>query len=324
MPSQNPLQYYSDPNSESYVYISLEQMINNFMANNVGDHLVLNNFTRYQVIYQFKQALKQFTFDVLREVKAIELELGDTLEITLPPDYVNYVRISWLNTRTGEFVPMTENFTSDPFVRGYLQAHNYDILFDDEGYPLEGTSFTETINDGLTYNREHQLREGYRHYCMENYGDRVAPNFSSTKRFDGVFKIDTRNKKIHFSSDVLHKAVILEYISDGLEYSNSDDIKINKLAETALIAMVYAELLEMQVGIPEYKIREARKKSNTLFHNAKIKCANIKIPQIAQLMKRMKKKEGYYNTSPSQPQDVPLIPIEIQRVHTSPYNNVYN
>jgi len=324
MSSQNPLSYYTDPNSESYVYISLEQMINNFMANNVGDHLVLNNVTRYQVIYQFKQALKQFTFDVLREVKAIELELGNTLEITLPPDYVNYVRISWLNTETGEFVPMTENFTSDPFVRGYLQDHNYEILFDNDGYPLEGTSFTETVNDGLTYNREHQLQNDYRHYCMQGYRDRVAPNFSSTKRFDGIFKIDTRNKKIHFSSDVLHKAVILEYISDGLEYSNSDDIKINKLAETALIAMVYAELIEMQLGIPEYAKQSARKKANTLFRNAKIRCANIKIPQIAQLMKRMKKKEGRYNPSPSPIDETPITPIEIQRVHTSPYNNVYN
>jgi hypothetical protein len=30
--------------------------------------------------------------NALQEVKAVELELGDTLDITLPPDYVSYVR----------------------------------------------------------------------------------------------------------------------------------------------------------------------------------------------------------------------------------------
>jgi hypothetical protein len=29
--------------------------------------------------------------NALQEVKAVELELGDTLDITLPPDYVSYV-----------------------------------------------------------------------------------------------------------------------------------------------------------------------------------------------------------------------------------------
>jgi len=293
MPSQNPLQYYSDPNSESYVYISLEQMINNFMANNVGDHLVLNNVTRYQVIYQFKQALKQFTFDVLNEIRAIELELGDTLEITLPPDYVNYVRISWLNKHTGEFHPLSVNRNTNPFVQGYLQDHDYEILFDNDGFPLEGTSYTETVNDSLPHNQTDSCRQYYLACgggCVScTCGRPNVWNFDTTKNYNGTFNIDNRNKKIHFSSDNLSRTIILEYVSDGLEYADSDDVKINKLAETALIAMVYAELIEMQLGVPEYKVKEARKKANTLLRNAKIKCSNIKIPQIAEIMRGRKK-----------------------------------
>jgi hypothetical protein len=290
--SQNPFEYYSDPNANSYVYISLEQLIGNFMANNVGDHLVLNNVTRYQVIYQFKQALKQFTFDALNEVRAIELELGDTLQITLPPDYVNYVRISWLNRQTGEFHPLSVNRNVNPFVQGYLQDHNWNILFDNDGYPLEGTSLTETVNDSLP-----NTSENYNQYSLAcgggcvtcNCGRPNVWNFDTTKNYNGTFNIDNRNKKIRFSSDNLSRAIILEYISDGLEYADSDDVKINKLAETALIATVYAELLEMQLGIPEYAKQSARKKANTLFRNAKIKCANIKIPQIAEIMRGRKK-----------------------------------
>ena len=291
--SQNPFEYYNDPNANSYVYISLEQLIGNFMANNVGDHLVLNNVTRYQVIYQFKQALKQFTFDALNEVRAIELELGDTLQITLPPDYVNYVRISWLNRQTGEFHPLSVNRNVNPFVQGYLQDHNCEILFDSDGYPLEGTSLTETVNDSLPHNTLDNCNQ-YALACGGgcvtcNCGRQNVWNFDTTRNYNGTFNIDNRNKKIHFSSDNLSRAIILEYISDGLEYADSDDVKINKLAETALIATVYAELLEMQLGIPEYAKQSARKKANTLFRNAKIKCANIKIPQIAEIMRGRKK-----------------------------------
>jgi hypothetical protein len=42
--------------------------------------------------------------NALQEVKAVELELGDTLDITLPPDYVSYVRISYVNPETGELM----------------------------------------------------------------------------------------------------------------------------------------------------------------------------------------------------------------------------
>jgi hypothetical protein len=41
--------------------------------------------------------------NALQEVKAVELELGDTLDITLP-DYVSYVRISYVNPETGELM----------------------------------------------------------------------------------------------------------------------------------------------------------------------------------------------------------------------------
>jgi hypothetical protein len=55
----------------------------------------------------------------------VELELGDTLDITLPPDYVSYVRISYVNPETGELM-FCQNENS-PLATAYLQDHNADI-----------------------------------------------------------------------------------------------------------------------------------------------------------------------------------------------------
>ena len=294
MASVNPFIYDQNPSENSYVYVSLEQMVNDFEANFVGDHKVLNNVTRYNIIYWFKKAIQQFTFSTLQEIKAVELELGDTLEITLPSDYVNYVRISWLDVHTGKFIPLSENNEMNPFVKGYLQDHEAQILFDNDGFPLEGTSYTELINDGLQYGIN---ANGCRIYsCDDQYRrGHGALNFSSPKPFDGTWKIDKRLGKIHFSSNCLSKAIILEYISDGLEYANSSDIKVNKMAEIALIDRVYAELLRLERGIPDYEKRNAEKTANTSLRNTKI-AIGVNIQQIGEIMKRRRPMIGR-NTS---------------------------
>lgn len=108
MSSMNPLEYYDDEaNHGSYSYVTLEEIVTNFIANYTGDGKILGKAKRSQIIYQFKQGIKKFSINALREVKAVELELGDTLDIILPNDYVNYARISYVNPDTGELIPCT-------------------------------------------------------------------------------------------------------------------------------------------------------------------------------------------------------------------------
>jgi hypothetical protein len=91
-----------------------------------------------KIIYQFKQGIKKFTMNALRD-KAVELEMGDTLDIIMPPDYVNYVRISYVNPDTGELMELSG--TKTYLLLLLLQDHNADILFDDDGYALEGSTY---------------------------------------------------------------------------------------------------------------------------------------------------------------------------------------
>lgn len=269
MASQNPQEYYEDELQHgSYSYVTLEEMVLNFIANYCGDGYLLVNPSRSKIIYQFKQGIKKFSMNALREVKAVELELGDTLDIILPPDYVNYARISYVNPDSGDLMVLSEN-TKAPMATAYLQDHNAEILFDDNGFVLEGTTFFSGLNDKVK-------QKNVLGSCYSDTDFRL----DTTQNANGTFHIDTRVGKIHFSSDNAIRVIMLEYISDGLEYGNESDIKVSKMAEEALYNFVNYELVRNVFGVPMYEKNEAKKMWFASYKNAKINLMNIKISDV--------------------------------------------
>lgn len=274
MASQNPQIYYEDEaNHGSYVYVTLEEMVNNFIANYTGDGSILGKAKRSKIIYQFKQGIKKFTMNALKEVKAVELELGDTLDIILPPDYVSYVRISYVNPETGELMFLSKNENS-PLATAYLQDHNADILFDDNGFILEGTTYFSELNDKVNK----RVFEGGEGNESSNF------QLDATQNANGYFNIDTRVGKIHFSSDNAIRVIMLEYVSDGLEYSTEIDIKVSKMAETALYNYVNYNLMTTMFGVPMYEKKQAEKMWTSEYRNAKIALMDIRIPEVMKFL----------------------------------------
>jgi hypothetical protein len=274
MASQNPQIYYEDEaNHGDYVYVTLEELVNNFIANYTGDGSILGKAKRSKIIYQFKQGIKKFTMNALKEVKAVELELGDTLDIILPPDYVSYVRISYVNPDTGELMFLSKNENS-PLATAYLQDHDADILFDDNGFILEGTTYFSELNDKLNK----RVFEGGEGNQSSNFQLDAAQNAN------GYFNIDTRLGKIHFSSDNAIRVIMLEYVSDGLEYSNESDIKVSKMAETALYNFVNFNLMTTMFGVPMYEKKQAEKAWTSEYRNAKIALMDIRIPEVMKFL----------------------------------------
>lgn len=279
MSSINPQIYYeNDENHGSYVYETLENLVNNYWQNFCGDDKMLGSTPRRNVLFWMKKGIQQFSMNALREIKAVELELTDNLDIILPPDYQNYARISWLDVKTGELRPMAEN-KKLVLATSYLQDHQANVLFDDQGNILEGTTATELINNGLP-------AESIKDYCVCAGQDWGA---DTSKNYNGTFNIDTRVRRIHFSSDNASRIIVLEYISDGLEYSNEDEVKVNKMAEMALYAWCSWNLLNNKVGTPDYEKRRAKKDYDTAYRNAKVQLMGIKIPEIAQRIKGIKR-----------------------------------
>ena len=263
-----PINYYNnEDNWGSYQYVSLSQLVNNFMLEQIGDDRLLSNVKRYNVLQHFKRGIQEFNYDTLKEVKVVELELSDSLLLTLPHDFVSYVRVSVLGN---DGLLRTLSKDSRTLIgTAYLQDHEFNILFDENGYPLEANE-TETFKK---YNERIVSRDNS--YCDH---DLTGPNYGLNPSFNanGYFSIDKRKGVMSFSSNIGGRVIVLEYVSDGLEYNNGDEVMVHKLAEQALYSYVKYAILNNKYGVQEYIINRAKKDYYRDLQNANIRMLDLR------------------------------------------------
>jgi hypothetical protein len=70
-----------DKNWGSYQYVSLEDIVNNYMLMYTGNHSLVNNEERYKVLFHAKRAIQELNYDAFKEIKILELSVCDTLKI---------------------------------------------------------------------------------------------------------------------------------------------------------------------------------------------------------------------------------------------------
>ena len=101
----------TDANLGSYQYVSLQDIVNNFMLIYQGNHELVNNLERYQVLFHAKRGIQELNYDAMKEIKVLQLTLDHNFSFTLPSDYVNWVRIS--QYKDGVLFPLTENISNE-------------------------------------------------------------------------------------------------------------------------------------------------------------------------------------------------------------------
>lgn len=276
--------YYNNPdNYGSYQYVSLFDIVNNFMLMYNGNHSLVNNEERYKILFHAKRAVQELNYDAFKEIKVLELSVCDTLRYVLPPDYVNWVRISLY--KDGYLRPLTENIqalSSD----AYLQDNNCQILFDINGNVLKpqfsnidfdrinGTRKSIYLNAGSQLNGQMGYFVDGNWYFDYAVGARFGLN-TETANFNPTFNIDKRNGVINFDSGMAGETCVLEYVSDGMENGDDSMISVNKLFEKYVYAYIQYEILNSKLGIQEYIVARARKEKAALLRNAKIRMSNI-------------------------------------------------
>ena len=84
MPYITNYQYYTnngaqpqDANWGSYQYVTLKDIINNFMLMYVGNDKLVNNVEIYNIRFHAKRAIQEINYDALRNIKVMELELEE-------------------------------------------------------------------------------------------------------------------------------------------------------------------------------------------------------------------------------------------------------
>lgn len=283
-------QYYENGGNQpenanwgSYQYVSLYDIVNNFLLMYSGNHSLVNNEERYKILFHAKRAVQELNYDAFKELKVLELTVDDTLRYILPSDYVNWVRVNLY--KDGYLRPLTENIQVISSL-AYLQDQTGKILFDQDGNALSpefseidiqrlaGTKKTIYLNPQSRYNGQYGYEVNGAWYFDYSLGERYGLNTETANR-NPTFNIDKKAGVIYFNSDMYGQSVILEYISDGMENGNDANVSVNKLFEKYVYAYITYEILSSKLGVQEYIVARARKEKSALLRNAKIRISNI-------------------------------------------------
>jgi len=280
-------------NYGSYSYVTLNDIINNFLVAYVGQGKLVLDVKRTDVMFHAKRGLQEFSYDTLKSIHSQELSIPASLSVILPQDYVNYVRVSWIDQLgVKRIIYPANNLTIAPFGTP-IQDQAGVPTQDNFGENIEGTSLTterwkranDNLINGQLVNNIDEAVDFQNAYGFEgswNWGRQYGLD-PQTSQMNGWFNMDEREGKMSFSSNLAGKLIVLEYISDGLAYDS--DTKVPKLAEDALYASILHSIISTRSGQQEYLVQRLQKDRRAKLRNAKIRLSNIKLDEIVQVMR---------------------------------------
>jgi len=283
-------------NYGSYEYTKLNDIINNFLVAYVGQDKLIPNIRRSDVIFHAKRGLQEFSFDTLKSIKSQELSVPPSLSIVIPQDYVNYVKLSWVDSQGVKHTIYPTQLTSSPS-NAPIQDQAGNIVQDNFSENIDSTSITNerwqasnpnnitglypanTNNPTIyMYDWWGENAWGFGGFYGQRYGGDPV-----NMQVNGWFNIDEAQGTFNFSSDLAGRVIILEYISDGLAYDL--DTKVPKMAEDAMYAHLNHAILSTRANTQEYIVQRYKQERFAKLRNAKIRLSNIKLDEIVQVMR---------------------------------------
>ena len=282
-------------NYGGYEYTKLKDLINGFMVAYVGQDKLIPKVRRTDVIFHAKRGLQEFSYDTLKSIKSQELNIPAGLSLPIPQDYVNYVKMSWIDAAGVKHTIYPTQLSSVPS-NTPIQDNLGNIVQDQFGENTEGSSLTQERWEGnnpaaitgggaaMSWNNGMYDWWGMSSwgYGFQNYGQRYGGD-PVNMNVNGWFSINEAQGNISFSSDLKGKLIILEYISDGLAYE--EDVKVPKLAEDAMYSYLNHAILSSRANVQEYIVQRYKKEKFAKLRNAKIRLSNIKLDEIIQVMR---------------------------------------
>ena len=278
----------------SYSYTRLDDVIDNFLIAYVGAGKLIPSVKRTDVIFHAKRGLQEFSYDTLKSIRSQELTVPLSLTLTMPQDYVNYVRFSWVDQMGVQHTIYPANeLTLRPYATP-TQADDGSIIQDSND---SNTELTSKITEAWDANNPRKLSGAFLNdynvadlYWQNYYNDALGQRYGLnpvTSQRNGWFIVDDRKGQFGFSSDLKEKLIIMEYISDGNAYDL--DARIPKMAEEALYAHIIYSILSTSMGVQEYIVQRFKREKSAKLRNAKIRLSNIKLDQIVQVFRNQSK-----------------------------------
>ena len=282
-----------EENYGGYSYITLNDIIDNFMVGYVGDGKLIQTCKKSDAVFFAKRGLQEFSYDTLKSVKSQELTVPPSLSVVLPQDYVNYVRVSRIDSSgIKHIIYPANNLTINPYEMPVQDAVGVPVQ-DTIGDNLEGSSLTEgnwDNNSNAFNNFNNSLFDNFFSYMNYEYGYGYGGPFGQryglepqVSQSNGWFTINDREGKMSFSSGLAGSLIVLEYISDGLAYDL--DTRVPKMAEQAMYAHLLYSIISTRAGQSEGVVQRFKIDARAKLRNAKIRLSNIKLDEIVQVMR---------------------------------------
>ena len=261
-----------------YQFVSLETIINQFIVAYVGEEKIITKVKRMDVAFHAQRALQELSFDTFKSTKAQEIEVPNTLQMLLPQDYVNYVKLTWKDGAGIERIIYPAIKTSNPKNIKQNADGTYNLNSNELDFDTESDTWTDykahtstTTTDDYEDNTE-WVATGVR------YG--IEPQHAQA---NGSYYIDELAGKIHFSSNLSGKTIVLDYISDGL--GTDDEMQVHKFAEEAMYKSIAYSIMSTRANVPPSQVNRFRRERFAAVRTAKIRLSNIKLEELTQVLR---------------------------------------
>ena len=188
-----------------------------------------------------------------------------------------------------------EYFPTDTVVTDVDASSSINYIFVSRRADTTSTGYTEE----MTFTSSNSNSETWKNYKSttqsesntNNYvDDRYWPLDGSRYGLDpqhaqanGSFYIDCSAGRIHFSSNINGKTVVLDYISDG--FGSNNETQIHKFAEEAMYKWIAHAILATKSNTPEYLVARFKKEKFAETRKAKLRLSNIKLEEITQILR---------------------------------------
>ena len=274
--------YYGGSDLGNYQFTSLENIINAFQVIYVGEGKLIEKASRLDIAFHAQRALQELSFDTFKCTKAYEIVVPSTLKMPLPQDYVNYVKVTRVDTAGIELVLYPARITSNPSniaqtttpgVAPFYEFTGNELVLNTDSDTWDGyNSHTPSANQNVYNDDTWDYIDGSR------FG--LDPQYAQT---NGSFYIDDNRGFIHFSSNINGLTLTLKYISDSL--GTEAEMKVHKFAEEAMYKHIAYAITSNKFNFPEYVVQRLRKEKISATRKAKLRLSNIKLEEITQILR---------------------------------------
>jgi len=272
--------YYSGNNLGGYQFTSLQNIIDQFILAYVGESKIISKVNRQDVVFHAMRGLQEFSFDTFKSTKALEIVIPNTLQMSLPQDYVNYVKLTYSDSSGIEHVIHPARITSNP--EKITQSTDGSYSFSNNEIQTSDSTTWDSYKSNNTH--EHNINDfDYDDDIVDyNVGQRYGNN-PQFAQVNGSFYIDELRGRIHFSSDLSGSTIILKYISDSL--GTDDEMQVHKFAEEAMYKYIAYAIVSTRANMPASLVARLKKEARATKRQAKLRLSNIKLEEITQVLR---------------------------------------